>query len=107
METFVESSRMIAKNPVPGANGRIVHSPTMTVAHWSFDAGTVLPEHSHPHEQVALVVEGTLALTVNGVTRNLNAGDAAIIPGNVPHEARAVTACRIVDTFNPVREDLR
>lgn len=98
---------MTGKNPVEGLTGTIVHSSTMSIAHWTFTAGTALPEHAHPHEQVALVVEGELELTIAGDPQMLRTGDAAVIPGNVPHAARAVTDCRVVDTFHPVREDLR
>lgn len=98
---------MISRLPVAGAVGRIVHGSQVTVAHWTFDEGTVLPRHHHPHEQIALVVEGTLELTVGDTAHLLENGDALVIPGDVPHEARAVTRCRVVDTFYPVREDLR
>lgn len=107
MNYITKSDEMIARNPVEGLNGTILHSPTMTIAHWNFVAGTALPEHKHHHEQVALVVEGELELTIDGNPRILKPGDGAVIPGNVPHSARAVTDCRVVDTFHPVREDLK
>lgn len=79
----------------------------MTVATWTFVAGTELPEHSHPHEQIAQVVDGELELTIDGELHVLRSGDAAVIPGDVPHSAKAVTICRVIDTFHPVREDLK
>lgn len=85
----------------------MIHGESMTIAHWTFVSGTELPEHSHPHEQIALVVEGELELTIDGDIHVLRSGDAAVIPGDVPHAARAVTVCRVIDTFHPVREDLR
>lgn len=85
----------------------MVHGSSMTMANWSFVAGTELAEHSHPHEQIAMVMEGELELTIGGELHVLRSGDAAVIPGDVPHSARAVTVCRVVDVFHPVREDLR
>lgn len=107
MSVFISGDEMIVRTPVPGAVGKIVHNDETTVALWTFEEGTELPAHEHPHRQIALVVEGTLSLTVGGETRNLSAGDSAIIPGNVMHGARAITRCRVVDTFYPRREDLQ
>ena len=49
--------------PIPGFHGRVVHSDTMTFVLWRIEAGAVLPEHSHVHEQVAFVLEGTFEIT--------------------------------------------
>ena len=37
---------------IPGTRVRFIHSNRMTVAHWHFDPGIDLPEHSHPHDQI-------------------------------------------------------
>jgi quercetin dioxygenase-like cupin family protein len=92
---------------VPGFRARFVHGETMTAAFWSADAGASLPSHSHPHEQVAQVLEGRFELTVGGETRVLGPGEVAVIPPDVPHGGTAVTGCRLLDIFHPVREDYR
>jgi quercetin dioxygenase-like cupin family protein len=92
---------------IPGYKGRFVHAENMTVANWSIDNGSVAPEHAHPHEQIAIVVEGNFELTIEGETRILDTGLVAVIPPNVPHQGRALTKCRLKDIFYPVREDLR
>ena len=79
----------------------------MTFAHWRFDAGADLPAHSHPHEQVATFLEGTYELTVEGETRRFGPGEMAVIPPDATHGGRAITDCRILDVFHPVREDYR
>ncbi|TVR74295.1 MAG: cupin domain-containing protein [Spirochaetaceae bacterium] len=107
MQYLNQAKSMIRKRPVPGLEGTMIHGESMTVASWTFVAGTALPEHSHPHEQIALVVEGELELTIGGDLHVLRSGDAAVIPGGTPHSARAVTICRVMDTFHPVREDFR
>lgn len=107
MEYIKTLSELIHKHPVDGLTGTIAHGTGMTLASWSFSSGTSLPEHTHPHEQIALVVEGELQLTIDGTPYHLKAGDTAVIPGDVPHAARALTACRVVDAFQPVREDLQ
>ena len=93
--------------PIPGFHGRVVHSDTMTFVLWRIEAGAVLPEHSHVHEQVALVLEGTFEITVEGETRQMRPGLVGTVPSNARHSGRALTDCRILDAFQPVREDYR
>ena len=104
---FLKLDDLEEREIVPGYRARFVHSDNVTLAYWTIDEGAALPEHSHPHEQVANVLEGTFSLTVDGEAREVRPGDVAVIPGGVAHSGRAVTACRIVDVFHPVREDYR
>ena len=92
---------------VPGYRAKFVHAQGMTLAYWEVTAGAALPEHSHPHEQIANVLEGEFELTVAGETRVLVPGQVAVIPSDVPHSGRAITACRLLDAFQPSREDYR
>ena len=92
---------------VPGHHGRFVHSAHTTHVYWTIEADAVLPEHSHPHEQIVNMLEGTYELNVGGEPFRLDAGDVLVIPGGVPHSGRAHTGCRILDVFSPVREEYR
>jgi quercetin dioxygenase-like cupin family protein len=92
----------------PGFHGRFVHSDTMTFAWWRVDPGAAVPEHDHPHEQVVNMLEGELALTVDGEEMLLRAGDVVTIPGGVRHSARAPAGgCRVLDVFSPGRDAYR
>ena len=104
---FMDLHEIEQRELVPGYRARFVHSASMTIAYWDVDAGAVLPEHSHPDEQVANVLEGEFELTVAGEARVLGPGMVVVIPSNVPHSARAVTKCRLLDVFHPVREEYR
>ena len=90
---------------LPGYTVRFIHGEKMTMAFWEVKAGSPLPEHAHHHEQVANVLEGEYELTVDGETRRLKPGEAVVIPSNVPHSGVAITDCRLLDVFSPVRED--
>ena len=92
---------------MPGFHGRFVHSDRMTLAFWQVDPDSPAPEHSHPHEQVFHLLEGTMELTVDGQAETYEPGAVVVIPSNVPHSARSVTGCRVLDVFAPVREDIR
>lgn len=102
---YYEIERLEKKEVFPGFKGRFVHSDNVTIAHWEIDANAVLPEHSHIHEQIALVNQGTFELTINGDTKVLEAGQIAVIPSQALHSGKAVTDCQITDVFQPVRED--
>ncbi|MFT5302323.1 MAG: quercetin dioxygenase-like cupin family protein [Mariniblastus sp.] len=92
---------------LPGFAARFVHSESMTFAYWTIQDSAELPLHSHHHEQVVNLLEGEFELTLSGVPHHLRTGDVLIIPRNAPHSGRAITACKILDVFEPVREDYR
>ncbi|UCE24826.1 MAG: cupin domain-containing protein [Candidatus Zixiibacteriota bacterium] len=90
-----------------GVVARVVTAESVSVMHVQISAGSPIPEHSHHHEQVVNVIEGVLELTVNGVKHNLTPGKVMVLEPNVVHSSKAVTDCRVVDVFQPVREDFR
>ncbi len=104
---FVELSTIEAKEIVPGFSARFVHSDNITMAYWDIKAGSSLPDHSHPHEQIANVTEGEFKLNVDGESRVMTPGQVAVIPGNIPHSGTAITDCKIIDVFYPLREDYK
>lgn len=91
----------------PGLRARLIHSDRVTHSWVDVDAGATFPEHQHPHEQIVNVLEGELELIVDGTAHRLKPGMAYVIPPNVPHSGRGVTACRVLDTFAPARDDYR
>jgi quercetin dioxygenase-like cupin family protein len=105
--TFAHLAEIEAREPVPGFHGRFVHTDSVTVAFWDIDAGAIMPGHAHPHEQITSVIAGRFELTVASETRVLEAGAVVIVPGNVKHGGRAITACRLFDVFHPARDDYR
>ena len=91
----------------PGVRARLVHTDRVTHSWVVLDQDATFPDHQHPHEQVVSVLEGQLDMVVNGEPVVLTAGQVYVIPPHAPHSGRAVTACRVLDTFAPVREDYK
>ena len=104
---FLELHDIREREPVPGFRARFVHCDSMTVAYWEIEAGASMPEHSHVHEQIVNLIEGELELRVGDEVRTVTPGVVAVIPPDVPHSGKALTRCRIIDVFHPVREDYR
>lgn len=102
---FVSLEDLDRSEEIPGYLGAFVHGENMTMTRWSVEAGATFPEHSHPHEQFSIVVEGEFELTLDGETDVLHPGRIAVIPAHTPHSGQARTECEIIDLFSPVRED--
>jgi quercetin dioxygenase-like cupin family protein len=72
------------------------------------DPGAVVPEHSHPHEQMGIVLSGEIVMIIDGEERPCHAMDAMHIPSGVVHGAYAGPEGAVVlDVFVPIREDFR
>ena len=92
---------------VPGIAGHYAHGTGMSIGLVVIEKGSNLPAHQHVHEQITYILEGQLDMTIGGKECALKAGMYYIIPSNTPHSAIAVTDCKVIDVFNPVREDYR
>lgn len=74
----------------------------------TLEAGSRLPEHLHPHEQISHVLSGRVRFVLEGgaETRDLGAGESIYLAANLPHSAEALATSAVLDTFSPPREDL-
>jgi quercetin dioxygenase-like cupin family protein len=69
------------------------------------EAGSKMPAHSHPHEQIVHILSGRMKLIVDGRAHDLKTGDSFYLDSNVPHAVETIEATRVLDTFSPPRED--
>jgi quercetin dioxygenase-like cupin family protein len=92
----------------PGVFIRTAAAEQMMLSVVDIEPHAEVQEHSHPHEQVGMVVAGKAVFVVGGEERTLQAGDLYRIPGGVPHRVKALDEpVRALDVFHPVREDYR
>ena len=90
----------------PGARARTPYGENLMLSYLELDEGSVIPMHSHPHEQGGMLLKGRLELTIGDEARVCEAGDLFIIPPNTQHQAIPVDGPAVVlDVFSPVRED--
>lgn len=104
---FIKLTDLEQHEIIPGYAARFVHGENMTLAYWTIQAGAEMPVHSHEHEQISSVLDGEFELELDGVKQVLRPGSAALIPSTIPHAGRALSDCRLLDIFHPLREDYR
>jgi quercetin dioxygenase-like cupin family protein len=69
---------------------------------------SVVEEHSHPHEQVGILLEGRMRFFIGGEEKVLSKGDMWRIPGHVKHKVVVLDEpAKALDIFCPIREDYR
>ncbi|PYJ10416.1 MAG: cupin domain-containing protein [Verrucomicrobia bacterium] len=90
----------------PGIRRRtITHGTSMYQQIAQLDAGSLMPEHKHPQEQIVYILEGRMKLIVSGVPHELKGGDSFYLAGNVPHGVETMVDTMVLDTFSPPRDD--
>jgi quercetin dioxygenase-like cupin family protein len=104
---FIHPDSMKTGEPLAGWHGRFWRSEHMSFAHYTVEAGSFIHEHQHPHEEVWLVIEGELEVTVAGETRKAGPGCVAVVPSDAPHSVRALESGSAVVANHPIRHEFR
>ncbi|MBV9075210.1 MAG: cupin domain-containing protein [Acidobacteria bacterium] len=66
-----------------------------TTYSWQDGANAFYPEHTHSSETAHIILDGDLALTMNGSTQVYRAGDRCDVPAGAVHSARmGARGCR-------------
>jgi quercetin dioxygenase-like cupin family protein len=90
----------------PKAHSGLVAGKHLMLSFLELEEGCEIPEHSHPHEQAGLVLEGKFRFRIGAEERLTGPGDAFIVPADVVHWGRAEGGpVKILDIFSPLRED--
>ena len=105
--SFIDLKNIKEKEIIPGYRAKFLHSENMTFANWEIDAGSDMPEHSHQSEQVSYVLEGEFELCIDGTKKIMKPGLVATIPSDVKHSGKAITNCKILDIFYPLRKEYK
>jgi quercetin dioxygenase-like cupin family protein len=83
---------------------RPVFATNMSFNFVTFPPHSGFPSHVHPEEQVSIVREGEMEITIGDHIQWVRPGDVIIFPPNVPHAGRTGDEpCRLIDTFSPPR----
>lgn len=108
MDYFECFKTRLGIKPIEGITVKSVHLDNVMMTYMEFEPNTDLPEHAHPHEQITMIHQGRLEMTVDTQTMIMQAGDVVTVPANVTHSARTLDEPTIaVDAWSPIREDYR
>lgn len=108
MHRFWNTGEIPPKTLAPGVTARIAAGEKLMFSLVTLEPGAVVPTHSHPHEQMGMMVSGTMEFTISGETRLLSGNEMYLVPGGVPHAAKAGPAGAVaLDAFSPPREEYK
>ena len=103
---FINQSQCSRHTIFPGVEIHTAAAEKMMLSDVTLTAGAVVEPHSHPHEQVGIVLEGRLHFFIGDEDRVLGPGEMYRIPGGVTHHVVAENGpARALDIFYPIRED--
>ena len=103
---FVSVDQLPQLELFPKALSGIVEGEKMMLSFLVLETGCEIPEHSHPHEQAGLVLEGQFRFRIGDDERQVGPGEAFLIPANVVHAGFVETGpVRVLDIFAPPRKD--
>jgi quercetin dioxygenase-like cupin family protein len=108
MSAFGDLASLDLQRIWDGVHGRVVHGDRITLGVLELDANSVVPEHSHEHEQLGMCLSGSLHFRVGDESRELGPGEMWSIPSNVLHEVHVgPEGAVVIDVFAPTRDDWR
>jgi quercetin dioxygenase-like cupin family protein len=78
------------------AYGPLITGEQIEVGALTFKPGEGANEHSHPHEQIIVVLKGRMQFTIDGEVHVVTAGNVIHIPPDVRHATRALDATEVI-----------
>ncbi len=107
MSLFFPTTAEFGRHTIfPGVTIQTCAADKMLMAYVDLEPHSVVAEHSHPHEQVGMVLQGRLVFTIGGETKTLGPGEMYRIPGGVRHKVVTLDEpAKALDIFTPVREE--
>jgi len=103
---FVKVSDIPVKHPGPGWDSRYFHSEHVTFADTEIAAGADVHPHQHEQVEIFYVIDGELEVRIGDEVARVRGGEVAIVPSQVTHSARALSACRLLVIDYPLRESV-
>ena len=92
----------------PGVSAQTYRGAKMQMLQLALEPGGEVETHSHPHEQVCVVLEGEVTYTIAGNPVVARAGEKYLVPGDVEHSLKAhAGAAKVLEIFSPLRDDLQ
>jgi quercetin dioxygenase-like cupin family protein len=102
----VNWSAIAVEYPSAGIARQMVVGDRLMICRFRFAPNIATPEHSHPHEQMSIVVQGHVRFSIEGQERICSPGDVLHFPCGCRHGATMMDEeVVLIDIFSPIRED--
>lgn len=105
-------ARVLRHNDLPatelvkGSNSRLVVGEQAMISFLKMDAHSYFAPHSHPQEQIMIVLDGYCDEIIQGKIYRVKKGDVIVLPSNVEHGAYIGDEdCYAIDVFGSPRGD--
>ena len=106
MSAFDDVRSLLPRQVWAGITARAVHGERLTMAVVELEPGAIAEEHSHDHEQLGIVLRGSIRFRVGDEERELGQGETWEIPSNMVHRAEAgPDGATVLDLFAPPRSE--
>lgn len=94
------------RQPAPGFLVRPISGERLMLCNVTLQPQSESPLHSHPSEEIGIIIQGEFEMTIGDETKLLKKGDIYIAPpdiihGGVTHDKRTL----MVSAFSPPRKD--
>ncbi len=83
----------------------LVYGDKTLLTEFKLDKGSILPNHSHSHEQTGYLVSGHIILYIGNEKHDVKPGDSWCIRSGLEHRADIIEDSIAIEVFSPVRED--
>jgi quercetin dioxygenase-like cupin family protein len=96
VENLVESidyqeGAVVSRTLVKKSNGNVTL--------FAFDQGEGLSEHTTPFDALVQVLDGKAQITIGGVVYEVSAGEAVVMPADIPHALKAEVRFKMMLTM--------
>ena len=99
-------TKVTVEHPAPGIKRQMVVGQNVMMVRFTFEPFLVTAEHTHPHEQMTLIIKGKVKFIIDGEVHILTAGDVLHFPPFNRHGATMLEEeVVLIDIFSPIRED--
>jgi quercetin dioxygenase-like cupin family protein len=78
---------------------RVIQKDKGNISLFAFDKGQKLSEHTAPFDAIVQVLEGRAEIVIAGQPYEVSAGQAIIMPANVPHAVNATDKFKMLLTM--------
>lgn len=108
MDRFWKPEDIPPRELAPGVVAKIASGEKVMLSLVTLAPHAVVPDHAHPHEQMGMLLSGTMELTIAGEARTLSGNAVFLVPGGVTHKAVAgAQGAMTLEAFSPPREEYR